>query len=758
MATAEEKLREAKLKQAKLKQQLLAAESQAVEPMLPSVDDSELPEQEKKPTDFRTEYAQPGLELAKQASGGLNPYTGEGVTDLPEEMPLGYGDIQVKFPKAFRDAVEFIGDGMATAAGYGMAGYGYLVGGAADILTRAGVDENTADKFARDMMAMPDAFAGSPTSVMRPRNVRNPSVGGVQEAEVARRFTPDELAALRETEFQIDPNAAPTPPSVSSMTPERLGELIRIASSGGRGSQEAAEAIAQAARINPQAAAAARRLGIDVPADVLSDDTQLKGAAGLSRSLAGSEAEATFRDTVVLASQRADEIMRELDANPDISSIADRVKTDVLNTRGELERSASEMYKQVDQLVPASSMVEPRNSIMLINQILEEVGGVGALTGKEKALFNKLTDANTPLTFAALKKFRNSIGRAINKGEGEYADMDTGTAKRIYAALTDDYLDTAQSVGGDQARSTLRLANQTTAKQKALEKRLVSFFGKDGEGSIAPKLLTAINSGKKGDIANLNRTLKIIPQELQREAVATAIGSLTSSTAVGFDGPFDFAKFAQFYDGLKKNGAVYSRVMKILGPETAQTFADLNEMSKRITQARGAVLSTGKSNQAVVQAMTADGLIKSILNTTMGNRIVRGVAGQAAGGPAGGAAADAVGEILLRKTDKQKIQAAGDFLNSPAFKSLAMDASQPNMDKVIKSPAYKRFANAVGITDPRNWLQTALLVSADEGVIQPPVEAPVEAPAQEEASSASLQSILGSLNPDAAQKVLDATR
>ena len=756
MATAEEKLREAKLKQAKLKQQLLAAESQAVDPMLPSVDDSELPEQEKKPTDFRTEYSQPGLELAKQASGGLNPYTGEGVTDLPEEMPLGYGDIQVKFPKAFRDAVEFIGDGMATAAGYGMAGYGYLVGGAADILTRAGVDEGTADRFARDMMAMPDAFAGSPTSVMRPRSVRNPSVSGIQEAEVARRFTPDELAALRETEFQID--ATPKPPSVSSMTPERLGELIRIASSGGRGSQEAAEAIAQAARINPQAAAAARRLGIDVPADVLSDDTQLKGAAGLSRSLAGSEAEATFRDTVVLASQRADEIMRELDANPDISSIADRVKTDVLNTRGELERSASEMYKQVDQLVPASSVVEPRNSVMLINQILEEVGGVGALTGKEKALFNKLTDANTPLTFAALKKFRNSIGRAINKGEGEYADMDTGTAKRIYAALTDDYLDTAQSVGGDQARSTLRLANQTTAKQKALEKRLVSFFGKDGEGSIAPKLLTAINSGKKGDIANLNRTLKIIPQELQREAVATAIGSLTSSTAVGFDGPFDFAKFAQFYDGLKKNGAVYSRVMKILGPETAQTFADLNEMSKRITQARGAVLSTGKSNQALVQAMTADGLIKSILNTTMGNRIVRGVAGQAAGGPAGGAAADAVGEILLRKTDKQKIQAAGDFLNSPAFKSLAMDASQPNMDKVMKSPAYKRFANAVGITDPRNWLQTALLVSADEGVIQPPVEPPVEAPAQEETSSASLQSILGSLNPDAAQKVLDATR
>ena len=752
--TEEERRLEARKRLAKARQKA-ALNAENIDPMVPRADSEDFaPEEtESKPTEFRSTMSEAGLELAKQAQKGLNPYKSDGVTKLPTEMPLGYGDIQVKFPKAFRDAVEFVGDAAATAGGYGMAGYGYVVGGVADILTKAGVNESTARRFARDMMALPDAFAGSPSSLMRPRGGKPPTVGGVSEAGVARRFTPEELSAAQNVQFQPIPNAAP--PSVSSLTPEKLGELIRVASSGGRGSQEAAEAIAQAARINPEAAAAARRLGIDVPADVLSDDTQLKSAAGLSRSLAGSEAEATFRDTVVLASQRADEIMRELDAGPDISSVAERVKTNVLQTRGALEKAASDLYKEVDQIVPASSLVDPTNSVILINKILEEVGGMGALTGKEKALFDKLTDPDTPLTFASLKKFRNSIGRAINKGEGEYADMDTGTAKRIYAALSEDYLDTAQKVGGDEARSALRLANQTTAKQKALEKRLVTFFGKDGEGSIAPKLLTAINSGKKGDIANFNRTLKIIPTELQREAVATAIGSLTSSTAVGFGGPFDFAKFSQVYDGLKKNGAVFSRVMKILGPETAQTMSDLNELSKRITQARGAVLGTGKSNQALVQAITADGLIKSILNTTMGNRIVRGAAGQAAGGPAGGMAADAVGEILLRKTDKQKIQAAGDFLNSPAFKSLAMDASQPNMDKVVKSPAYKRFAKAAGITDPRNWLQTALLTAAtDEGSVGPmPVEEVVET---ETTDSPALQSLIESMDPNVSTRVQEA--
>ena len=316
--TEEERRLEARKRLAKARQKS-ALDAENIDPMVPRADSEDFaPEEtESKPTNFRSTMSEVGLELAEQAQKGLNPYKSDGVTKLPTEMPLGYGDIQVKFPKAFRDAVEFVGDAAATAGGYGMAGYGYVVGGVADILTKAGVNESTARRFARDMMALPDAFVGSPSSLMRPRGGKPPTVGGVSEAGVARKFTPEELAAAQNVQFQPIPNAAP--PSVSSLTPEKLGELIRVASSGGRGSQAAAEAIAQAARINPEAAAAARRLGIDVPADVLSDDTQLKSAAGLSRSLAGSEAEATFRDTVVLASQRADEIMRELDAGPDIS-------------------------------------------------------------------------------------------------------------------------------------------------------------------------------------------------------------------------------------------------------------------------------------------------------------------------------------------------------------------------------------------------------------------------------------------------------
>ena len=748
-------LREALLAQAALAQQELKLGTQSVDSMVPRADEvgSVTVETEEKPTDFRGEFSEQGIELFNAAKTGLRPYTYPegGVVDVPDEMPLLTNEgIKIKFPKAFQNAVEFVGDIAATGGGLVDAGFGYVVGGIADIMVKAGVDKGTAYNFARDFYSMPEAFLGSPGSLMRGRRAVNPSVGGVTEAQVARRFTPDEIAALRTVEAPAPLATAPTAPvaqAATQLTPDSLGELIRVASSGGIGSQKAAEALAAAAKVNPDAAAAVQRLGIDVPADILSDNTQLKSAAGLSRSIAGSDSEADFRNVVVAASKRAEEVMAEMDATPDISTVASRIKTTVLQTRASLEKAAKAFYKEVDGLVPASSLVDPQNSVMLLNKMLEELGGVGGLAGKEKMLFDKLTNPDTPLTYSALKKFRTSIGKAANKGEGEYADMDTGTAKRIYAALTEDYLSTAQRVGGDEARSTLRLANQTTVKQKALEKRMVNFFAKDGEKSIASILTNSMSKGaKKGDITDLNRILKLVPPEMQREALATAMSAIARSDNVAFDGPFDFAKFSSTFNALKVNDDVYKTVVKILGPETETVFNDLNDISKRITQGRAAVIPTGKANQALVQAITAEGVVKSVFSKIFGNRIVRGVVGQAAGGPAGGMAIDALGEMLLNKTHKKKIAAAGDFFNSSVFQKLSVSASEPEIVAAIKTPAFKRLANALKINDGRGFLEGALIASyADEGSVGPEVEETVEE--VDVSTSPALQSLIKTTNP-----------
>ena len=717
------------------------------DPLVPVADDGTATVQPKRtPVPLRQQMSKEGRDLAEKAATGFNMSGEGGIVDVPDEVLLyGYSEAQkaadpslkdgpmISIPKALQLAIELIADAGLTVAGTASEGAGYVIGGIADLFMKAGMSEGNATRFANDMMAMPDAFMGSPSSLMRGRQMLNPSVGGITEAKVARQFTPDEITAMRTAQAPAPVAAAPTArasaqaapvAAAPTLTPDALGELIRVASTGGRGSQKAAEALAAAAKVNPDAAAAAERLGIDVPADILSNDTQLKSAAGLSRSLAGSEAEADFRNVVVAASRRASEVMEEMDATPDISTVALRINKEVKKVRAELETAAKGLYDEVDAVVPAKSLVEPQNSMILLSKMLEDLGGVGGLTGKEKMLFDKLTDPDTPLTYAALKKFRTSIGRAVNQGDGEYADMDIGTAKRIYGALTEDYLATAQRVGGDEARATLRLANQTTAKQKILEKRMVNFFAKDGEKSIARILTSAMSKGaKQGDITDLNRILKLVPQELQREALATALGAISRSDNQAFDGPFDFAKFSSTFNALKTNKDVYERVIKVLGPETEKVFNDLNDISKLITQGRAAVITTGKANQALVQAITAEGVVKTVFQKIMGNRIVRAAAGYVGGGQAGAMAMDTLGEILLSKKDKVKIAAAGDFFNSSTFKKLAVSASEPEIVAAIKTPAFKRLANALNISDGRGFLEAALLASSTNESSVGPAEA-----------------------------------
>ena len=109
-------------------------------------------------------------------------------------------------------------------------------------------------------------------------------------------------------------------------------------------------------------------------------------------------------------------------------------------------------------------------------------------------------------------------------------------------------------------------------------------------------------------------------------------------------------------------------------------------------------------------------------------------------------AVDALGEMLLSKTHKKKIAAAGDFFNSSAFQKLSISASEPEIAAAIKTPAFKRLANALKINDGRGFLESALIASsADEGSVGPVVEEPIED--VDITQSPALQSLIQSTNP-----------
>jgi hypothetical protein len=654
------------------------------------------------------------------------------------------------------------------------------------------------------------------------------------------------------------------------MTYEDVARDARTAATGGMGSQQAVERLARAAPLNKDAAAAAERLGIDVPPDVLMDHRQLKEAIGITRSMPGTVASAAWSDAVDRAATQADEAMALIDGSPDLSEISDSVLSSMNKTQAELQKQADEIYGRVNaKLKPAAQAAEAAapdvaalkqqgfntdkvyyhggdvefdtfdmtkagrreipwygrgayltpsqdmaknyaaggkvmpfyvrgnmlqirkpedwpswlnkeadipqqlkdrgyvgldidiktqgpqydknfqpivdadgklvtkeesipevvvfdpanivradkgagakagralptvdliNSRRLLNGVVKDLGNdVSKLTPLEKELREMSSPGRElPVTYTALMRMKADVGQALQRSAGPYKDVDSAILKRLYGALSEDQLAHAQKIGGDTLRADLRLGNQLVAKRKALEDRIVSLFGDERDGSIARKLVSTLQGGAKGDITGFNRLVKSIPQDLRKKAVASAIAAAAREEKTN---GFGFSKYVNMYQGLRRNSEVYKTVATTLGPDSDKFLRDLYEISKRITEARAQVLTTGKANQALVQGMTAEGLVQGVLRNTVGKKTVMGV-------PIAGQMVEA-----LTKSSKNKLDAAGDLFASPEWQQLVINVStkqqvnQKIYNAAKNSGAFKKWAREAGITDPDQWLRSTI--------------------------------------------------
>ena len=493
--------------------------------------------------------------------------------------------------------------------------------------------------------------------------------------------------------------------------PEQLGAIIQKASHGGMGAAKAQADLAKLYKINPMAKEAADRLGIDLPMDVFSDSPLIKESIGLTRSIAGSKASAAWRKTVEDAADKADDIMTTIDASPDLASVSNRIRESLKSTRDSLSKESAKIYKDVDASVPKESIVAMPTLKSTLDDIAFEVGKEG-MTKQEKHLIKMLEKGN--VTYGRLAREKNLIGQAISGKESPYGNMEAGALKRIYGAMAEDQLENVGKIGGDELRDQLRGANFIYAKEKALGKRIVNAFGQDTDGSIASLIRRSIVSGQKGDDVALTKLLKVVPKELQKETVATALMASTRAKGGMTAGGFGFSEFAKTYRGLRENSPIYSKIAKILGPESHKMLSDMYKVSKRVTDARANVLTTGKANQALVESLKAEGLVAKVLNSVGGQAATMAV-GAVGGGPGGAALANIMAKALSGGK-KDTISAAGDLFSSPEFQNLIIEAATKpavqaeTIKRLSMSKAFSKFAKQVKIPKDNyeRWVMLAL--------------------------------------------------
>ena len=517
-------------------------------------------------------------------------------------------------------------------------------------------------------------------------------------------------------EVPVAPTAPTVAPLVTEVTEEEVGNLVKKASGTGFGSAGARDRLADLAQVNVAAKEAADRLGIQLPADVFSDNPQVRAAAGLTRSAAGSEAEAAWRNTVTQAVDKADDVIKQFDATFVEGAVApgvvsQKIKDSLTATRSDLNAQASKVYNAVDEVVPKTSVVELPKLKATLDTVKAEVGEKG-MSAAERNLAKMIEEGN--ITYGRLKREKTLIGNAINKMESPYGSMAEADLKRLYAALADDQLTNVGNIGGEELRQQLRAANLLYAKERALGNRIVNAFGQDIEGSVANKMRTAITGAAKGDAGEFNRLLKTVPEDLRKETIATALASVTRSARGAEKGAFGFSEFADIYPKLRANPPVYKTIVDTLGKDSADVLRDLYEVSKRVTEARANVLTTGKANQALLQGMQAESLIGKVMESTLAKGALTGAA--AMGGPIA-AAATSVITGAMTQGNKDSLKAAGKLFADEGFQKLAIEAatkgtpSASSIRRTAMSQSFQKFADAAKLPkalDARiQWLQTA---------------------------------------------------
>jgi len=496
--------------------------------------------------------------------------------------------------------------------------------------------------------------------------------------------TAEEVAAIHTPEPAI--TAKP------EMAAEDFGALARKASEGSRKAQEELAAVID---VNPEAKAAADALGLDLPADLISDSKLLQQSAGLSRGIVGEQSSA-WRDTVTQVGQKADEALAAMDGSTDVGTMSESVKNKLGKTISDLKSSENKIYTEIDKQVPAATKVTMPTTAKELKQMIDNSGGMKNADPALVKLYKRVTSKG--VTYQGMKDLRQDIGEQLGNmmTKGTFSSAGERKLRIIYGSLASDTLEAVEKTVGGEAgaalRQDLKYANRLTATRKGLEKRIINSFGKEGEGSIAGKLTAAVKSGAKGDIAGLNKLINTVPKELHKETIATALMNAARTP----QGNFSPNQFANLYQGIRKNAPVAKAVFGTLSKEENETLRSIYTIAKRTRDAENAISKTGKANQPLYDALIAQNAIGSLLDSAAGRMTQQAVSAI----PSGGAARAVVGKVVeaVTTTPVERLAAVNKLLGSSEFADLLESASKTGSSEAPEKIA-RRFAASKVFSD-----------------------------------------------------------
>lgn len=525
------------------------------------------------------------------------------------------------------------------------------------------------------------------------------------------------------------PPAAPVAAApVEQMTAQDLAATAKTAAEGGLGSKKATQVLAEQAAPNPKTVQAAERLGIQdyLQADHVTTNQAYRELAQAVKSIPGSEARAAELQGLSQVAKRADNLISEIGGSHDLAQVSQGIKQSLQATQQQLEQQANKLYGQLRDMIPAKAEAPAPTVLKFIEQRAEDLGGKQNLSLVERMIQAKLSpkpiaDAEGAITgykqpsYALLDDVRRDLTAARIKAQGPFKDADSGLIKRLEGQLKVDQRAVVEQHG---ATSVFDAAQKAVAVRKGLEDDLVSLFGKNIDGSIVGNLSGAVKSLPSGDTSKFISLIKLIPENMRQETVASGLATAFGKNAR--NGSINFTSYAKWYEGLLKNKQAYTALMSNLPPAARKQLSDLYRVAKGISQASKERITTGRIQAVTDELKGADSLMSNIYG--LAKRSVAGAAVEAVTTPLGmpGAGISASIASALTKGKPSALKAADALISSPEFNEAVKQAAKGESKKAALRLAYSKpftkFVRAVGnpkeMSNRERWILQAIEASS----------------------------------------------
>lgn len=502
----------------------------------------------------------------------------------------------------------------------------------------------------------------------------------------------------------IDENLVPSPELKAAMDKEGLNieDLVKesgaeqmakeVAGASTSGAQGRVDELAAGITTNPSRVAAAERMGVDAPLAALTDQPPVHQIVGAASAVPGSKtSESLIRFNKDLT-KKADDMMEEFSGFSDKEVVSEKLKGSMQETISELKTSSDELYSQIRERVPESTIVNAKPLLAELNRRGGKSSkGVAGLSDVEQDVYKKLSGKPT---YFDIDNLRKDIGASLGRVEGSYTNQQKATLNDMYSKLTQLQEGVANQIG-DDAGELWKQAKKADVARFEMQDNSEFLFGKNNVGTVMPKLERSMQMLAKGDNKAFKEIVGAIPEKQKGATISAAIDSIIRKSYAG-DVRLDANGYAKWYNQLSRSPTNKSTLMKELPEGAPERLEDLYLMAQGLANVTNNQTKTGVVNSVFKKFDDADGLVARLY----------GVADKISQAPIVGAAVGAPTRILAgtaKMATKERtpaIQAADELLASPEFRStvLSLDLPQKRQQLAIKkleqTKEYKNYLNS----------------------------------------------------------------